>query len=100
MNDPFPEEGENANNHLETDDTNWQYQASIEAGDNYHSLREAKQSPDWPEWEKAIKTELDQLNQMGTWHLVEKPQGAVPIANKWVFTKKRNKEGQLTKYKV
>ncbi len=69
-------------------------------GDDYHSLHEAKQSPDWPEWEKAIKTELDQLNQMGTWRLVEKPQGAVPIANKWVFTKKRNKEGQLTKYKA
>jgi len=100
LNDPFPEEGENANNHLETDDTNWQYQASIEVGDDYHSLHEAKQSPDWPEWEKAIKTELDQLNQMGTWRLVEKPQGAVPIANKWVFTKKRNKEGQLTKYKA
>jgi len=43
LNDPFPEEeGENANNHLEKDDTNWQYQASIEAGDDYHSLHKAK----------------------------------------------------------
>ena len=37
---------------------------------------------------------------MGTWELVDKPVGAIPIANKWVFTKKRNKEGILTKYKV
>ena len=37
---------------------------------------------------------------MGTWKLVEKPVGAMPIANKWVFTKKQNKEGVLTKYKA
>jgi len=69
-------------------------------GDDCHSLKEARASPDWPEWEKAIQTELEQLRQMGTWKLVDKPVGAVPIANKWVFTKKRNKEGVLTKYKA
>jgi len=37
---------------------------------------------------------------MGTWKLVKKPSGAVPIANKWVFAKKRNKQGVLTKYKA
>jgi len=48
----------------------------------------------------VIQTELEQLCQMGTWKLIDKPVGAVPIANKWVFTKKRNKEGILTKYKA
>ena len=37
---------------------------------------------------------------MGTWKLVEKPPDAVPITNKWVFAKKRNKEGQIVKYKA
>jgi len=37
---------------------------------------------------------------MGTWKLVEKPAGTIPINNKWVFAKKRNKEGVLTKYKA
>jgi len=37
---------------------------------------------------------------MGTWKLVNKPPGAVPINNKWVFMKKQNKEGVLTKYKA
>jgi hypothetical protein len=37
---------------------------------------------------------------MGTWKLVELPTDAIPIANKWVFNKKRNKEGMLTKYKA
>ena len=40
------------------------------------SLEEAKRSP---EWEKAIKVELDQLTKMGTWKLVEKPKDAIPI---------------------
>jgi len=63
-------------------------------------LREAKRSQEWPEWEKAIHAELDQLKQMGTWALVEKPPDIVPIANKFVFAKKRNKEGNLIKYKA
>ena len=69
-------------------------------GDNCHSLKEVCKSPDWPEWECAIQAELEQLQHMGTWVVVQKPVGAVPIANKWVFMKKRNKEGILTKYKA
>ena len=53
--------------------------------DDCHSLKEACESPDWPEWEKVIQTELEQLQRMGTWKLVNKPVGTVPIANKWVF---------------
>jgi len=68
--------------------------------DNCHSLKEVQESPDWSEWECAIHTELKQLWCMGTWKLVDKPPGAVPINNKWVFTKKQNKEGVLTKYKA
>jgi len=50
--------------------------------DNCHSLCQAKGSEDWEEWEQAMHTELDQLHRMGTWKLVEKPPGVVPIANK------------------
>ena len=55
---------------------------------------------DWPEWEKAIHTELDQLNQFGTWKLVDCPLDAVLIPNKWVFLKKYNKQGEITKHKA
>jgi len=67
---------------------------------NCQSLKEVQESLDWPEWEKAIQTELEQLCQMGMWKLINKPVSTMPIANKWVFTKKRNKEGVLTKYKA
>jgi hypothetical protein len=69
-------------------------------GDDCHSLKEAKASLEWPDWEHAIQAELDQLQEMGTWQLVDKPPDAKPIANKWVFAKKRDKEGRITKYKA
>ena len=68
--------------------------------DECQSLREAKHFQEWPEWEKAIHAKLDQLKQMGTWALVEKPADIVPIANKFVFAKKHDKEGNLLKYKA
>jgi hypothetical protein len=64
------------------------------------SLEEAKRSPEWNEWEKAIKVELDQLTEMGTWILVDKPDDAIPISNKWVFLKKLNKNSEIIKYKA
>jgi len=69
-------------------------------GDEFHSLREARMSEDWPEWERAIDSELSQLREKGTWELVERPMDALPLANKWVFVRKRDKEGTITKYKA
>ena len=80
LNNPFPDE--------EDDDityTSDEHIYAIIAGDEYTSLKDARNSPDWPEWEKAIQGELAQLNQMGTWRLVKKPPDAIPIANKWTF---------------
>jgi len=34
---------------------------------------------------------------MGTWQLVKKPHNAMPIANKWVFTKKQDKLASVKK---
>ena len=30
-----------------------------EDGDKLHSLKEARESPDWPKWEKAIQAKLN-----------------------------------------
>ena len=69
--------------------------------DDPKTLEEAQASLDWPEWQKAIKTKLDQLENMGTWELDDDaPKDRKPIGNKWVFLKKYNKEGILTKYKA
>jgi hypothetical protein len=73
---------------------------AIIAGDKLTSLREAKDSPDWHIWQKTMDIELDVLKEMGTWELVPKPLGAVPISNKWTFVKKRNKEGEVIRHRA
>jgi hypothetical protein len=72
---------------------------AILAGDDPKSLREAKELPKWPEWECTIKSELDRLHTKGTWRLVETPEDAIPLTNKWVFAKKYRRGGELLKYK-
>jgi hypothetical protein len=72
----------------------------LEGDDDQPTLEQAKRSLEWPEWEHAIQAELAQLRQKGTWKLIEKPADAIPISNKWVLTKKRDKEGNVVKYKA
>ena len=87
LNDPFPDEEDETNLIAKTNI----YQAYCETplgGEDPKTLHEAKSSSNWPEWEKAIRVELEQLNHMGTWELTNCPKDAVPIANKWVFVKK------------
>jgi hypothetical protein len=95
LNNPFPDEEEQ-----EITFTSDEQAFAIIAGDEYNSLKDARNAPDWPEWEKAIQHELTQLHQMGTWRLVNKPPHAIPIANKWTFIRKRNKAGEIIKYKA
>ena len=72
----------------------------LESDDDQPTFDQAKRSLEWPEWEKAIQAKLAQLRVKGTWKLVEKPKNAIPISNKWVLTKKRDKEGNIVKYKA
>ena len=37
---------------------------------------------------------------MGTWKLIERPKGIVPISNKFIFAKKQDKVGRLLRYKA
>ena len=94
MNDPFPDEEEARIIEVREE------AFAVIPDDDCHSLYEAKVSPEWPEWERAIHIELDQLKHMGTWKLVDRPKGMVPIANKFVFVKKQDKDGNLQKYKA
>ena len=82
LNDPYPDEEDM----LTSDDESTN--SAIIPGDELYSLAKARRSLDWPEWEKAAKSEYNQLLEMETWKLVDKPPDAVPIANKWTFVKK------------
>lgn len=65
------------------------------------SYREAMSSPDCELWEEAIRSELDSLQEMGTWELV--PKSSVPTKNKiiksrWIHKRKVEVDGTF-KYK-
>src|SRR6266436_6182710 len=64
------------------------------------SLKEAKELPEWPEWEKAIQSKLNMLCEKGTWKMAELPEGRKAIGNQWVFTKKFDNQGKLSRYKA
>ena len=97
LNDPFPDEGDNEDTHLTFITAIYN---AVLGSDDPKTMKEAKGLEDWAEWEKAIRVELDQLEDFRTWKLVNCPQDAVPLPNKWVFVKKYNKYGELIKYKA
>ena len=101
LNDPFPDE--ELNEEQLVDETLIAYNIQTEmplGGKDPFTLQEAKQSPHWLEWKEAIHVELEQLQWMGTWRLINCPKDAVPILNKWVFLTKYNKQGELIKHKA
>jgi hypothetical protein len=73
---------------------------AIIASDELTGLKDAKSSPEWSKWKKAMQKQLDLLKEMGTWEMVQKPPDVVPITNKWVFVKKWNKEGDVVRYRA
>lgn len=64
------------------------------------TLEDARNSSDWPEWQKAIKDELDALHKNKTWIIVDRPEGIRPIKNKWVFRLKLDSKGEIERFKA
>jgi len=57
-------------------------------------------SPDAERWHEAMLTELESLQDKGTWEIVEKPAGANVVGCKWVFKRKRHQDGSVYKFKA
>ena len=66
LNDSFPNEEENKIALVAELDIYQFYCETPLGGEDPKTLQEAKASSDWPEWEKAIHVELNQLDHMGT----------------------------------
>jgi len=64
------------------------------------TFKEAMSSPQAKDWLRAMKAELDALEENQTWELVELPKGAKAINNKWVFKIKINKDGSVERFKA
>ncbi|KAJ1570670.1 hypothetical protein NDA11_002597 [Ustilago hordei] len=51
-------------------------------------------------WEEAMRKELDGLEVMGTWDIVDLPKGANTVNTRWVLKIKTNVNLMLTKFKA
>ena len=47
-----------------------------------------------------MKIEYDSLSDNKTWDVVQTPEDKHVVGGKWVYSKKRNKNNYLTKYKA
>lgn len=67
------------------------------------SLAEAKASPDWPLWDRAIQEEVQSLHINNTFTevpLTEVPRGIRPLSSKFVVKEKYNATGQFERHKA
>ncbi|GBE86172.1 hypothetical protein SCP_0900490 [Sparassis crispa] len=73
---------------------------AVREGQEPRSLEEAMQSPDWPQWQKAIEKEMRNLRDHHTYDLVEPPENTNVVGSKFVFRIKRNANGKIESYKA
>lgn len=68
--------------------------------DTPQSLPQARDSPDWPHWKAAMDAEVDKLQAMGTYLIVQKTKDMSVLTGKWVFARKLNNNGQTIRFKA
>ena len=63
------------------------------------TYKQATTAEDHEEWDKAMRSEIQSLENLKTWNLVERPKDRNVISSKWVF-KKKFKGGAYDKHKA
>lgn len=64
------------------------------------SYAEAVNSPDKDKWIRAMNEEYQSLSSMNTWSLVPLPTGRQAIGSKWIYKRKRDSSGRVTRFKA
>ena len=58
-------------------------------------------TPQVEEWHRACKSEIKSLEDNKVWLLVDNPDdGSTIIKGRWVFKIKRDKDGNISRYKA
>ena len=73
---------------------------SLEAVADPLTLEAAKASPDWPSWLEALQHEYASLHKHQVFGPLVTNLATKPVGHKLIFTKKRNAQGQVLRYKV
>lgn len=64
------------------------------------TIEEALNGENKEEWKRAMKKELNSLQENNAWKLVDLPTGKRIMENKWVFKIKRDSDGNVSRYKA
>ena len=64
------------------------------------NYRQAMASNFKTEWQEAIRKEIQNLDDHGTWEWTDLPKGRKPIDSTWSFKVKPNNQGQIDKFKA
>jgi hypothetical protein len=64
------------------------------------TLEQAKASPEWPQWRTALHAEYSSLRKREVFGQLVLDLSSKPIGYKLVFTRKRNEQGQIVRYKI
>lgn len=79
---------------------NEEFAFRVNEDDLPRSYEEALAGDEGEKWKAAMDEEINTLGKMGTWKLEDAPQDRKPVGCKWVFLRKRDEHGQITKYKA
>ena len=71
-----------------------------EGPDEPRTLKEAMKRPDWHLWHAAMLREMESLKKNKTWVLERAPNGRRVITGRWVFRLKKDRFGNIQKYKA
>src|ERR1700724_3656826 len=63
-------------------------------------IDQAINRPESNQWTEAIEAELTQIEKLGTWDVVEAPPGANIIDSRFVLCRKRDAQGNISRYKA
>jgi hypothetical protein len=68
--------------------------------DEPRNFAEAVTSDEASRWRTAMNEEMASLEENSTWELHNLPEGRKAISNRWVYRKKRNVVGEVTRFKA
>ncbi len=77
-----------------------EYALAAGTGGEPRTLKEALNGENADKWRAAVQAELEQIEKLGTWKIVEAPPNANIVSCKYVFRHKRDENGKITKYKA
>jgi len=73
---------------------------SVSTVEEPKSYRQAKVSPQWSDWKKAMDEKLKSLTENDVRDVIPKPKGRKIVASRWVYKAKGNAPGEVEQYKA